>query len=137
MKIVGDMLMMQLAETVRDRLPGVLAVYVFGSVAAGNAGHESDLDLAVLAAGPLPAVQLWETAQQLSEQTACSIDLVDLRTASAVMRMEVIGHGRRLLCDDAESAEAFEDFVFADHARLNEERAAILEDIRERGHIYG
>jgi len=39
-------------------------------------------------------------------------------------------------CRNAARCERFEDFVYADHARLNEERAAILAGIAARGRIH-
>jgi predicted nucleotidyltransferase len=127
----------EMIDMIRNRLPGIVAIYLFGSRAAEAAGTESDLDLAVLAEDPLSAVEVWELAQQLAISTGCDVDLVDLRTASTVMRMQVIAHGQRIFCTDDWSCDSFEDFVFADHARLNEERAAILEDVRQRRSIHG
>ncbi len=53
------------------------------------------------------------------------------------MRMQVISKGQRIYCSNEQSCEMFEDFVFSDYARLNEERAGILEDIGQRGAVYG
>jgi len=115
----------------------VLGVYVFGSTAAGSTREGSDLDLAVLAAARLPAMRVWELAQSVAGRIGCDVDLIDLRAVSTVMRMQVMAHGERLACADPEACGVFEDFVYADFARLNEERAAILADIRQRGSVYG
>jgi len=53
------------------------------------------------------------------------------------MRMQVLSNGRRLACFDTEVCDVFEDFVYSDYARLNEERAAIMAGIQERGTIHG
>ncbi|MCC5862855.1 MAG: hypothetical protein JJT93_13220 [Gammaproteobacteria bacterium] len=47
--------------------------------------------------------------------------------------------GRRLFCAEGheEHVEAFETFVYADYARLNEERAGILQDVLARGRVHG
>jgi len=127
----------RVAESIRAELPDVLGVYVFGSTATGSAREGSDVDLAVLAAERLPALRLWESAQSLACRIGCDVDLVDLRAASTVMRVQAIAHGERLVCVDAEACGAFEDFVYADFARLNEERAAILADVRKRRTVYG
>ena len=40
-----------IVEALQSRLPGLLAIYAFGSRAQGTARPDSDLDLAVLVAG--------------------------------------------------------------------------------------
>ncbi len=52
---VAQGLLSQLGTFPFSRRPGVVAVYVFGSVAAGTAGAESDVDVAVLYATPPPS----------------------------------------------------------------------------------
>ena len=118
----------QIVARLRERIPALLGVWLFGSRAADSARTESDVDLAVLAEAPLDKVALWETAQDLALLLGRDVDLLDLRHASAVMRMQVISKGRRIFCSDFRRCEAFEDFVFSDYARLNEERAEILAD---------
>lgn len=50
------------------------------------------------------------------------VDLVDLTVASSVMRVQVIAHGERLYCSDEAVCEAFEDLVYSEYVRLQEER---------------
>ncbi len=65
------------------------------------------------------------------------VDLVDMRSVATVMRKEIVVHGKRIYCTDTLRCEMYEDFIYADYARLNEERALILADIFERKNIYG
>ncbi len=113
------------------------AIYVFGSHATGQIHSESDLDLAVLASTPMADVERYDLAQSLASNVGCDVDLIDLRAATTVLRIQVIAHGQCLYRADAAAAEAFEDFVFSDYARLNEERAGILEEIARRGAVHG
>jgi len=127
-------------ETVKricTALPGVMAVYLFGSAVSGKIHPESDIDLAVLADSPMGTEQLWKLARDITAMLDVEVDLIDLRRASAVMRMQVIQGGRRLFCRDQVACDVFEDFVFSDFARLNEERSGILEDVERRGAVYG
>jgi len=124
-----------LIEHLRCEIPSLLAIYVFGSTASGLARADSDLDLAILADGDLEPARLWEIGQTLD--SGRDIDLVDLGKASTVMRMQVIGNGRRVFCADLPRCEGFEDLVYSDYARLNEERAGILEDVARRRRIHG
>ena len=50
-------LMLQLLQ---QRLPNLLAVYLFGSQASGQATPSSDVDLAVLMPGYLDPIELWD-----------------------------------------------------------------------------
>lgn len=63
----------------RQRLPGLLAIYAFGCRVAGTVGPASDLDLAVLVGGYADPLQRWELA-------GCPVDLLDFRAASTVMQ---------------------------------------------------
>jgi len=124
-------------EKICVSLPDVMAVYLFGSAVTGQTHPGSDFDLAVLAESPVGPERLWKLAQDIAAMVNVEIDLIDLRTASTVMRMQIVKGGKRLYCRDQTACDAFEDFVFSDFARLNEERAGILEDIKRRGAVYG
>lgn len=91
----------------------------------------------MLTGGTLSSKQRFDLATDLGALLGQDVDLVDLRAAHTVLRSQVIGHGVALYRRDPKQMEAFEDFVFSDYARLNEERAAILEDIRARGSVHG
>lgn len=123
-------------EILHQALPGLQAVYLFGSQAADSAAESSDVDVAVLAAESMPNLKRVDLGETLAAHLKRDVDLIDLREASTVLRSQVVARGRRLYAAPAFDADAFEDFVFADYARLNEERRGILEDIRRRGSIH-
>jgi predicted nucleotidyltransferase len=118
-------------------VPGLLAIYRFGSYGTDQERIDSDIDLAILATQPVETMQRWELAQQLASLFGRDVDLVDLGVSSAVLRAQVVSHGERLYCVDPARCEVFEDFTYTDYARLNEERREILADIHERGSVYG
>ena len=124
-------------DVVRQRVPGVVAVYVFGSAARGDTHAESDLDLALLAARPLGAVERFDVQEVVAVEVGRDVDLVDLRSASTVMQMQIVSTGRVAVDRDAGARAAFETFVYSSYALLNEERAGVLEAIAERGRVYG
>lgn len=126
-----------LVDSLGEKFPQLLAVYCFGSFGTEYERLASDLDLAVYARRPLPAVQLWRTAQDLASDVGRDVDLVDLASASAVMRAQVVHGGERIYCADEVACETFEDYVYSSYARLNEERRGILEDVLRRGNIHG
>jgi len=119
------------------RVPGIVAVYLFGSRARGDGNADSDIDLAVLAEDRMEPVGRWKLQEDLAAMAHHSVDLVDLRQASTVMRVEVMRDALVLLDSQPSLRAAFECFALSAYARLNEERRGIMQDIRARGRIYG
>ena len=123
--------------TIRAAMPDVQAIYRFGSMTAGTAGPDSDLDLAVLGPHPLDPMVRFDLQEQLASVVRRSVDLVDLRAASPVMAMQVLAAGE-LLHDFAPDLRGlFEDRAYGTYARLNEERRGILERVATEGTVYG
>lgn len=125
-----------LIREVKRAIPTLIALYRFGSQATGEAHPQSDVDLAVLAAEALPPSVRFALQQELSASINSDVDLVDLRAASTVLRMQVLSTGECLYSAADAARERFEDSVYSAYARLNEERRGILDDIRARGTIY-
>ena len=124
-------------EAIRTALPDVIAVYRFGSTAAGVDRPDSDVDLALLAGAPLPAVTRFDLQERIASVLQRPVDLIDLRTASPVMAMQVLANGLLLLDAAPERRGEFEDRMFSAYARLNEERRGILERVAAEGSVYG
>ena len=121
----------------REAMPGTIAVYLFGSRARGDAARESDVDLAVLAPAPLDPVARFELQERIAAEFHASVDLIDLRSASAVLRVQVLEHGELLYEGDPHERARFEVAALSAYARLNEERRGILEDVARTGRVHG
>ena len=120
----------------RVNLPDLLAVYVFGSQATGEAHANSDLDLAALVEGRVDALQLWRLSGELADIVNVPIDLLDLRAASTVMQYQVITTGRRLWNKDSQ-AGVFESYILSEKTALDSARTELLADIYKDGTVYG
>ncbi len=127
----------ELIKFLGHAVPDLIALYRFGSQAKGSARPDSDVDLAVLARHPILALRRFELAQELAAQLHRDVDLVDLRTASTVMRMQVISTGECLAAPDEAARREFEMYAYSGYARLNEERREILKRISATGLVYG
>jgi predicted nucleotidyltransferase len=121
----------------RDRIGDPIVLYRFGSPVTGALRADSDVDYAVLATRPLEAVERFDLQEDVARALRRSVDRVDLRRASTVLRMQVIASGVAVAVGDAIERERFEIFTYASYARLNEERRAILEQIAEERTVYG
>lgn len=117
-------------------LPGLLAIYAFGSRVTGTANQDSDLDLAVLVPAYADAMKLWTLASELSELARCPVDLLDLRAASTVMQYQIITQGERWWSRDSQ-ALLYEAVILSEKTTLDEARAGLLNDIAKDGKIYG
>lgn len=99
-------------ERVLERHPEILAAYVFGSVARGDAGRESDLDMAVQTARPLDVDGRLALIEELADVTGRPADLIDLSTVGEPLLGE-IHRGVRLRGDDARHAALMSRHVMA------------------------
>ena len=123
---------LEAVTTLLDRRPDVRLAYVFGSVAAGRAHRDSDLDVAVLfVSSPSPAT-LDLLAEELEAAAGRPLDLVNLATAPPLLGHEVVRSGRCIVCRDAGERGEFEARVtlrYLDTAHL---RRIQDEYLRER-----
>lgn len=126
----------KLLTLLQVRLPDLLAVYMFGSQATGDAGAESDLDVALLSAGPVEPSLLWPLSGELADIAGVPVDLLDLRAASTVMQYQILTMGRCLWSRNSKAA-LFESFILSEKTALDTARAGLLADIQKEGKVYG
>ena len=97
-----------------DKVPGVVSAYLFGSVAAGRAHRDSDLDIGVLLnrlAYP-GARERFEARLDLTGRLGTAtrrndVDVVVLNDAPPHLCRAIVTNGRRIFCTDAEADHAF------------------------------
>jgi predicted nucleotidyltransferase len=73
-----------------EDFPEVEAVFLFGSVAEGRAGAESDLDLAIVPSGAGLRERRLDLLSALVRAGLDDVDLVFLDTADVVLRYEAV-----------------------------------------------
>jgi predicted nucleotidyltransferase len=93
------------------REPDVLAAYLFGSRARGEARDRSDLDVAVL---ELPGRTLGLEGEDrlrraIAAATGLSVDVARLLPSSPVLAFEVLATGRRVFARDEQRADEIEE----------------------------
>jgi predicted nucleotidyltransferase len=128
-----------LMAILKQRLPGLLAIYAFGSRIQNQgqaARPDSDLDLAVLMEGYGNPVALFDLSGELADIAGCPVDLLDIRAASTVMQYQILTQGNAWWRKDVR-AGLFEAAMLSEKMALNEARAGLIEDVTQRGHVYG
>lgn len=125
-----------IVELIKASFPQALAIYAFGSYPTPAAHAGSDLDLAVLLPGYADPLQLWELSGRLADIAVCPVDLLDMRAASTVMQYQILQTGRRLWGQEPQTG-LFECFVLSEKTALDTARALLLQDIQNRGSVYG
>lgn len=94
---------------VAAREAGVVAAWVFGSRARGEAGPSSDLDVAVLLRPDAGAEALSRVSAALTRVLGVDADVVDLAKSTPVLGFEVVAGGRRVFARDALAADEAEE----------------------------
>jgi predicted nucleotidyltransferase len=108
-----------------QRLSGLRLLYVFGSQATGHAQSSSDWDIAFLADESPDNVSRWHIAEELAAKLNQDVDLVDLKEASTVLKMQIVQNGRLLFGDTLES-DLFLASTMTQYGHLQESRNDIL-----------
>jgi predicted nucleotidyltransferase len=110
----------------KQTLPDIQLIYLFGSRADGSHKPSSDWDVGLLGLKKLDNVQRWDLAQELASLLNADVDLVDLLSASTVLNMQVVSKGQ-LLYGDINIRDVFETKVYSMYGRLQESRQDIIE----------
>lgn len=123
-----DELARQLRE-VLERHGGIRLALLFGSVAKGAAGFESDLDIAVDAGHALGVEEKIALIEELAMLTGRPIDLVDLTTVGEPLLGQILAANKRIIGDNTRYANLtlkhiynMEDFVPYQRRILEERR---------------
>lgn len=132
-----ETLLQRLTQTLVARLPGLIAVYRFGSFGTAEQRPASDIDLGVQTDRALDPVALFHIAQELAVLADRDVDLVDMVRCSTVMCAQIVATGEVIFCSDRYRCDLFASTAYSRYAHLNEARRGILEDIRTRGSIHG
>lgn len=111
-------------------------IYLFGSSVNGIFREDSDIDIAFLSAKEFSDYELFMLAQDLADILKRDVDLINLKNASTVFKVQIIYNGEKIYCLDDTRIAYFEMYAFKDYATLNEEREVILNSIKERGSVY-
>ena len=83
-------------QTLKQYIPNLKAIYIFGSFAQNKQNSSSDLDIAILADKKLNNIKRWEIANKLANKLNIDIDLVDLLEANTILKFQIVSKGKRV-----------------------------------------
>lgn len=126
----------QVLDELHTVFPSLSAAYLFGSAARGQMLPDSDIDVAIDIGRALSATECWNAMQHLAVRAGREVDLVDFRTASDVLRHQVLTTGRRLFARDEVAQAIFEAAALSEYFDFIAQRAPLMRDIVERGRVY-
>lgn len=112
----------------KEALPALQVLYIFGSYGDGSATRHSDIDIAYLSHEDLSSVARWELSQSLAATLNKEIDLIDLSKTNTVFRYQIIANGERIYTD-SDKIDAYESLVYSFYLRFQEERQSIVDAI--------
>lgn len=119
----------------KEQLPDLIAIILFGSYGTPYERHESDLDLAILTNDSNDPVKLWNIAQEIAMKINKDVEIIDLQKASTVFCFDILTTGNLIYCSDELKFAKFDNLIMSMYLRFQEERKDILEDI-EKGDFY-
>jgi predicted nucleotidyltransferase len=108
--------------------PRMVALYLFGSRARGEATERSDVDVGILFGQDVALRDLLLLEDALERHLGLPVDLVDAGRASAFLALDVI-RGERVYCSDPDRCDEFELYVMrraGDLAPFERERRRLL-----------
>lgn len=123
-------------DSLRKEIPGLQALYLFGSHADGSATDASDIDIAYLSTEALTPLQRWETSQRLAILLSCDVDLIGLSETDTIFRYQILSKGIRIYGEGYE-VESFETLAYSFYLRFQEERKPIMDEILKNKSVFG
>lgn len=124
---------------IRRHFPDIQGIYLFGSHTQGSARLDSDLDVALLLpheqAKQAKSLAVGNCRFELENTLHQTIDLINARQVSTVLQKEII-FGDLVYCSNRHAVDEFEMLTLSYYQRLNQERAAILDEFYKTGRAF-
>jgi len=123
-------------DTLKDELPELQALYLFGSHNDGTATKKSDIDIAYLSKEKLSSLERWDVSQKLASLLSMDVDLIELNTTNTIFRYQILSTAERIYGEGYE-VESFETLAYSFYLRFQEERQPIVDEIMKNKSIFG
>src|SRR5690606_3095731 len=112
-------------------------IILFGSFAKGTNRDDSDIYLAYFSKEQLSSYERFLLAGELAEMAGREVDLVDIKQLDTVFTIQIFSQGVPIYIQDENEFTRQKMRAYSMYATLNEQRAAVIESIKERGSVFG
>lgn len=112
-------------------------IMLFGSFSKGTSHTESDIDLAYFSNKHLSSYERFILASELAAIAGREVDLVDIKQIDTVFTMQIFEQGIPIYKKDKNEFTRQKMRAYSMYATLSEQRAPIIEAIKERGSVFG
>ena len=123
-------------DTLKQEIPKLQALYLFGSQNDGSATTKSDVDIAYLSQKPLSSLERWDISQKLASLLSLDVDLIELSTTNTIFRYQILSTAERIYGGGYE-VESFETLAYSFYLRFQEERQPIVDEILKNKSVFG
>ncbi len=117
-------------KQVLERHSMIRLAILFGSMAQGEAGRDSDLDLAIDVGRPLAELEKIQLISELAVALGRPVDLVDIFSAGEPLLGQIVTKGKRILGDNSRYALMLSKHLF-NQADFMPYRSRILKERRQ------
>ncbi len=125
-----------IVNTLKQEIPKLQALYLFGSQNDGSATKKSDVDIAYLSQNSLTSWERWNISQKLASLLSLDVDLIELSSANTVFRYQILSTAERIYGEGYE-VESFETLAYSFYLRFKEERQPIVDEILKNKSVFG
>ncbi len=132
---IDEKIVKQIVSFLKKKLDPVF-IYLFGSAVEGYFLPDSDIDMGVFLQNEMGDYDLFMIREELADLLKREIDLINLEKTSSVFKAQIIGNGVVIYARDDYILSEFQIRTLKEYTLLNEERAIILDRIKEEGTIY-
>jgi len=126
----------QIIDTLKQDIPELQALYLFGSQNDGTATKKSDIDIAYLSKNPLSSLVRWDISQKLASVLSLDVDLIELSSTNTIFRYQILSTAERIYGKGYE-VESFETLAYSFYLRFKEERQPIVDEIMKDVSAFG
>jgi len=112
-------------------------IILFGSFTKGTTHAESDIDLAYFSDKQLSSYERFILASELAELANREVDLVDMKQIDTVFTMQIFEQGIPIYIQEENELTRQKMRAYSMYATLSEQRAPIIDAIKERGSVFG
>ena len=126
----------QLIDTINKQL-NTHFIVLFGSFAKGTAREDSNIDLAYFSDQQLSSYERFILAGELATVAGHEVDLVDIKEIDTVLTMQIFSEGVPIYMQDENEFIRQKMRAYSMYATLSDQRAGIIEAIKQRGSVLG